>query len=372
MSGEAGGKKKDHEWAAHIWIGSDLFAWLRLLWKGRCSFGLKQLHLLPLCTGLGLIHTFERYRQDGLYRERMKSVDVKPPVFILGHWRTGTTLLHELLIADPRHGYPDTAQCFNPCHDLLSDKLIKKYLKWLLPSRRQMDNMRVGWDRPQEDEFALALLGAPSPYNTLAFPNRGPVDNAAYDLDGLPQVDRERWARTFEWFVRSIAIKDPRRLILKSPPHTCRVPTLLKLFPDARFIYLVRDPFVVYSSTVNLWKTLYRMQGLHEPNFDGLEEQVLDRFVHFHQRMKATRGLIPQGRLVELRYEDLTADPMGQTERIYRELELGEFEVARPHVQQYLAETARYEKNKWSLPDDVRQRIVERWGSVIREQGYAI
>src|SRR5687768_18104609 len=46
------------------------------------------------------------------------------------------------------------------------------------------------------------------------------------------------------------------RSILKSPPHTCRVPTLLRLFPDARFVHIVRDPYAVYPSTLHLWRIL--------------------------------------------------------------------------------------------------------------------
>ena len=82
----------------------------------------------------------------------------------LGHWRTGTTYLHELLIRDPRHSYPTTYQCLAPGHFLISEAWLPKVFFFFVPSRRPMDNMPAGWDRPQEDEFGLCLLGAPSPW----------------------------------------------------------------------------------------------------------------------------------------------------------------------------------------------------------------
>jgi omega-hydroxy-beta-dihydromenaquinone-9 sulfotransferase len=361
---------RDDEWSAHIWSGCDLFAWLRLITAGRFAFGWKQLHLLPLATMFGLGHTFLRFAQNGLYRDRLRDVRLAPPVFILGHWRTGTTLLHELLIQDPRHTSPNTYQCFDPCHPLLTEWIAHRFLNWMLPSKRMMDNMPVGWGRPQEEEFALALLGAPSPYATVAFPNHGPPARETFDLDGLPPKDRERWKRTFLWFLRMLAVRDDRRFVLKSPPHTCRIPTLLELFPDARFVYLVRNPFDVYASTVNLWKILYRKQALHTPTYAGLEDFVFDTFLHFHHRVEATKGLVPAGRFHELRFEELAADPEREVRGIYERLDLGDYEPARPPIDKYLSEAKSYQRNKWSLGEAERKRIEERWGEVIRHYGY--
>jgi hypothetical protein len=355
-----------------IWCGCDLFAWLRLLWLGRFRFGWRQARLLPIGTIINSGHTFLRYAQEGLYGRRIRQTPiVHPPVFILGHWRSGTTYLHELLVQDPRHGSPNTYQCFDPCHFLLTERLIRRYFNWLLPSRRIMDNMPVGWGRPQEDEFALALLGAPSPYLDIAFPNKAPLDPAALDLDELPPRVRERWKRTLLRFLQAVTLHDGgRRLILKSPPHTCRIPTLLELFPDARFVHIVRDPFAIYSSTVNLWKTLNRIQALQTPTFAGLEERTYKTFLHFHERLEQTRGLVPPGRFHELRYEELTKDPVGEVRRVYERLDLGEFEAMRPHLDRYLAETSKYERNRWELPDALRAEIGRRWGDVIRKYGY--
>jgi omega-hydroxy-beta-dihydromenaquinone-9 sulfotransferase len=257
-------------------------------------------------------------------------------------------------------------------HDfLLTERVGKRWLWFLMPSRRPMDNMAFGWDRPQEDEFALCLLGQPSPYLTLAFPNRPPQDQAAFDVDGLPPRQRQAWKAAFLRFLRHLSFKDARRLVLKSPPHSCRIPTLLELFPDARFVHIVRDPCVVFPSTVNLWKSLYQTQGLQRPTFAGLEGHVFDTFNHLYARLDEGKKLIPAGHFHELRYEDLIADPVGQMRLLYERLGLGGFEDARPRIERYLAEHAGYQTNRYpSLSPELRAEITRRWGHVIRQYGY--
>ncbi len=362
----------DKEWAARMWIGADLIAWLRLMARGRFAFSWRHAHVGLLSTATGAGHMFLRYAQGHVYGERMRATPFpEDPVFILGHWRCGTTLLHEYLILDPTFAYASTAECFAPCNPLLTLKYVRKYLTWMLPTTRPMDKMAMGWDHPQEDEFAMCLLGAPSPYLRIAFPNAGPVDEAAYDLDGLPKRDRQRWEKLFVGWLRMLNFRHRKPLVLKSPPHTCRIPTLLKLFPKARFVHLVRDPYTVFSSTVNLWKKLYDGQGVHTPHYRGLEEYVFDHFRHFHTRYEATKGLIPPGQLTEMRYEDLVADPVGEVKRMYRELSLGDFENVRPRLEEYVTANANYERNKWTLSPELRDTITARWGDVIRHQGYS-
>lgn len=363
--------KQKREWAAHIWVGADLFAWLKMMHRGRYAFGLKQAHLFLVATAINTGHTFLRYAQQHLYGERIRDLPfVEDPIFILGHWRSGTTLLHEYLILDDRYAYPSTSDCFDPCHPLLTAEYVKQYFSWLLPKKRFMDNMLMGWDRPQEDEFAMCLLGAPSPYLRLAFPNSGPVDELAYDLDGLPKPERIRWEKTFFRWLKMMNYRHRKPLVLKSPPHTCRIPTLLKMFPRARFVHLVRNPYTVYQSTVNLWKTLHEVQGLHHPHHEGIEEYVFDRFVHFHERYQATKELIPSGQLVEIRFEDLVAKPTDTVDKVYQELNLGSFDAVRPKLEAYLSTNAHYERNKWTFPADLKAQIASRWAAAIEHYGY--
>jgi hypothetical protein len=360
------------EWMPHIWEGCDLFAWLRLILRNRLHISPAHWYVAVIVTLVSLGHTLLRWLQNAWYGSRLDRTPIRhDPLFIIGHWRTGTTLLHEMLILDERHNYPNTYECLEPNHFLLTEEQFKRWFRFLLPSRRPMDNMAAGWERPQEDEFALCMMGQPSPYLTIAFPNHPPQDQAALDLDGLPPQARRAWKTAFLRFLRHLTIKDPRRLVLKSPTHTCRIPALLELFPNARFVHIVRDPYVVFPSTINLWKSLYETHGLQRPTFDGLEEYVFDTFTHLYARLDQSKPLLAANRFHELRYEELIADPVGQMRLLYERLELDGFERFLPRLNEYLAASAGYKTNRYpNLTPELRAKITRRWGHVIRQYGY--
>jgi len=359
-------------WAPRVWEGCDFFTWLRLLARNRFAVQPKYLYIAAIVTAVSFTQTLLRWLQLGLHGERIRRTRLKePPIFVLGHWRTGTTLLHELLILDDRHASPTTLQCFEPCHFLLSEGFLTKYANFLLPDKRPMDNMAAGWARPQEDEFALALLGAPSTYTDFAFPNNPPIDPGSLDLKGLTSRERSAWKRTFYRFVQAIQYADPRRLVLKSPPHTARVPVLLELFPDAKFVHLVRDPITLFSSTVNLWMSMAKRHGFQTPQHDeALEEKVFREFRTIHESYEAAKAAIPPGNLIEVRYEEFVTDLVGNTRKVYEALGLGGWEQVLPKLEAYAARNKSYETNKYQLTDEQRTKIASRWGDIIAAQGY--
>jgi hypothetical protein len=214
------------------------------------------------------------------------------------------------------------------------------------------------------------MLGLPSPYLTLAFPNRPPQYPEYLDLEGLSRQELANWKRTFFHFLQVLTFKNPKRLVLKSPPHSCRIKTLLEMFPDARFVHIMRDPYVVFPSTVNLWKSLYRKHGLQTPTFAGLEEYVFSTFNRLYRKMEHGIPLIPRGRFHQVHYEDLVADPIGEMEKLYDRLDLGGFEEYVPRLKEYLADNSGYETNRYQLDPRQRAEITRRWGDVIRRYGY--
>jgi len=235
-----------------------------------------------------------------------------------------------------------------------------------------MDNMKAGWDRPQEDEFGLCMMGQPSPYLMIAFPNRPPMDQDAFTFAGWPRRKIEAWKRAFLGYLKALTFKDPRRLVLKSPTHTCRIPTLRELFPDARFIHIVRNPSAVFPSTVNLWRILGETHGLQTPTEQGLEDYVYRTFSMLYGKLEQDRSLVPSGHFHELKYEELIADPVGEMRRLYEQLGLDEFEKVRPRIEAYLAANQGYQTNRYpSLPAETRAEITRRWGDVIRRYGYS-
>jgi hypothetical protein len=366
-------KPRQTEWQPRMWIGCDFFAWLRLVLRNRCRFSPGHLYLFFTISFITSFHTVLRWVQKLIYGRRIARTPIRAaPIFVLGHWRTGTTFLHELLVLDPRHTFPTYYECMEPNHFLLTENLITRWLGFVMPSRRPMDNMAAGWHRPQEDEFALCMMGQPSPYLTIAFPNNPPQYPEYLDLEGLPPRALASWKRAFLTFLKTLTFKKPGRLVLKSPPHTCRIKVLLEMFPDARFVHIVRDPHVVFPSTVHLWKSLYLMHGLQQPTYAGLEEYVFTTFNRLYQKLAETRDLVEPARFHELRYEELVRDPVGEMRKLYDHLQLDGWEDYRPRLEAHLATLKGYETNRYELTAEQRAEIGRRWNAVIRRYGYDI
>ncbi len=359
------------EWAPRIWQGCDFFAWVRILVRNRFAVHWAFLYIAVIVTFVSFGNTILRLVQEAVYGRRIRRTPItQPPIFILGHWRSGTTFLHELMIQDERFGYPTTYEALDPNHFLLTERYFVPIFKFLVPNRRPMDNMAAGFDRPQEDEFALCMLGVPSPYLTIAFPNNGPQAQEYLDFEGVPPRAVERWKRALYRFLQQITYKTGKRLILKSPPHTGRIQVLQEMFPDALFVHIMRDPHVVYPSTIKLWKTFYQLHSFQRPTFAGLDEYVFTTFLRMYGKLEEGRRLVDPARFYDVRYEELVRDPVGQMRAIYDHFRLGSFDAYLPRLERYLATVKGYETNRYELTPEQRAKINQRWGDVIRRYGY--
>jgi hypothetical protein len=150
-----------------------------------------------------------------------------------------------------------------------------------------------------------------------------------------------------------------------------RIKVLLDIFPQAKFIHIVRDPYVVYPSSFHLLKSLSRVHSLQRPTFEGLDETVLSTYLDLHRKSDEERELVDPSRFYELRYEDLIADPQGQMRQLYEHLGLDCFEEYRSRLRQYLADHADHETNTYELSAVQRAIVAERWGEVIHRYRYA-
>ncbi len=358
-------------WSPRFWHGMPLRVWLRLLGEHRWRVAPQKWGLLGTITVAAAFNSLAERICAARFRRQLGSPPATdPPVFIIGHWRSGTTLLHELLMLDDRFCCPTTYQCFTPGHFLLTESIVPPAIAWMIPSKRPMDDVVAGWDRPQEDEFALVNMGAPSPYVRMAFPSTFPPDPVALDLTTLPPEELDRWRELFRGFLARLAIRDPRRPVLKSPPHTARMAVLAAMFPGARFLHVVRDPFVVFPSTMRLWRSLHAVQGMQLDDGARLEAIVFRAFETMYAAFERDRPTLPPDSLHEVRYEDLVADPVGRLGEAYAALGLDGFAEVRPAFERRAAEMRRYRTNTYRHDPRLVAEIADRWRSFIDRYGY--
>lgn len=363
--------KQPRRFEGRLWNGMGLAAWLRLLVRNRFSISPSRITSALATTALSPINSVLGLVQRIRFGRQIRAAAIDPePVFIVGHWRTGTTMLHELLALDPANRCPSTYESFAPHHFLITERFLKKWLAFALPKVRPMDNMRLGFDKPQEDEVALCLLGSPSTFLTVAFPNH-PLQYPEYvTLDELSPACLARWEQRFHRFLQSVLVKRRGRLVLKSPQHTFRLKTLTQMFPSAKFIHITRDPQAVIPSTIHFWWSMYQAHGLQVPRKDGLEEFVLKTFAQMHEQYQSTRNLIAPDRLIELKYEELVADPVNTARRIYKAFDWPNFEAAEPSLKQYAARSQRYQTNKFDPSPELTAQIANRCRDYCEKYGY--
>ena len=358
----------------YFWFGMRFRALMKLFARGNFNFTLNCIPdslLLVLWTPVNSV----LYRiSEAKFRKQAEALKLdQPPIFVIGHWRTGTTFLHDLFSVDPNLAYPTTYECFFPHHFLLTEDTLPKVMKVLLPKKRPQDDVPVGFDRPQEEEFGMLMLGEGTPYLTHAWPRFGPADTEYLELDGISERERKRWADAYMWFYRRLALRHGKKpLVMKTPANAARLKLLTELFPDARYVYLSRNPLAVFPSTVKLWRALYSTQGLHNPpELDGwLDDYVIDMFARLTEAYERDKHLIPADRLVELRYEDLIKDPIATLRDIYEKLDIGDFSAAEAPMQAYLDAQKEHRVSEYELPPELKQKVVERLAPYIDRYGY--
>ena len=359
-------------WALRFWDGMVLSVWLRFVLPRCGRIHPLRVPMAVIVTFVATINSVLHFVQQLFYGRALAATRIEePPIFIIGHWRSGTTLLHELLVLDDRFAFPTTYECFAPNHFLISSWLLPKLIGILLPAKRPMDDMSVSFDHPQEDEFALMSLGAPSPMLRLGFPNDPPPYMELLEMEGVAEEDLRRWKEVIVTFVRTQTYAKRKPLVLKSPPHTGRIGVLAELFPEARFIHIVRDPFSLFASTRRLWCALDEIQGFQRPTHEHLDDFVWAAFERMYQGFERQRPAIDESRICDVRYEDLVKDPVGEVAQIYDKLNLGHFERVRDKIRAYMKEKKEYQPNRHQLEPEIRDAICRRWAAYMEKYGYA-
>jgi len=358
-----------------------------------------------------------------LYGRTIEQATIHPnPVFILGHPRTGTTLAHSLLGLDSEQfTYCSTFCAGFPSCFLWFESIGKVLFKGVIDDTRPMDNVKLDFDLPQEDELATNVISAgTSPYMPLFFMKQEPEFRPFYAFDDRGDGDassdewleasamaraRKTWIDSFLYLLRKLTVRaenertsssgeGPRRLILKSPVHTARIGLMNQLFPEAQFIYIHRNPYDVFRSAAHMADTTYWYTYLNTPSDEDITEFILRQYEILYDRYEEGRTQIlsaelssasgesagdasdhqqPAKRLVEISYDELSKRPMETAQRIYQEL--GWKWTAR--CQERLAtelggdDFKTYKKNAHIPLDPALKKVInERWGPSFDRFGY--
>ena len=310
---------------------------------------------------------------DGLrYKSLSRNLEIrKDPIYILGHWRSGTTLLHNLLCCHKNIAYPTTYQTVFPNNLFFLSWLIKGIMRYLMPTKRLVDQVELNVDFPQEEDFGLGHDAGYSLYYWFHFPNdyqRITDENLTLNFKDKQKV--EEYKQAYERFVkRALLNVGGEQYIAKNPPNMARIPFLLDLFPNSRFIYIDRNPYEVLISTFKFFKGFLRTLQLQEVEDETLWKFIFQTYVLLYTIYRDEKHLIPAENLVELKYEDFVRDPGS----IFKSLHKGIFSDLEPDelkLNGLIQKHKNHSVNPYNFEREYLDRVNSELGSIIEEQGY--
>ena len=256
----------------------------------------------------------------------LKDKLVKPsaPIFIVGHWRSGTTLMHEIMSKGKHFTFPNTMECMNPTHFPLTSWILRKKRdkegEEKRKIKRPMDDVVLSPYSPNEDEFALLGLGVVSPYLWVICPSKPDILSYSLSTEEWSHVEREEWEKNEVWFLSAVNSREPeKKIVVKNPVHSVRIKWLLDIFPQSKFIVMVRNPEDVLFSTVKMWISLFQIYSVERKKCVELKS-VFSTVLSSGKKLVGTMvrhlGQIDRKRYIVVRYEELVSNPKEEIEKI--------------------------------------------------------
>lgn len=332
-------------------------------WGEAALIGLAALARAPFSFG-------ERLIMD----ERLPRLDEMPaPIFILGHWRSGTTHLYNIMTKSGAFGYVPPIATGLPWDLFGLARAFRPLLERALPETRYIDNIPVTPDSPQEDEIAVANMSSLSFYHGVYFP-RAFADFLQRGLffDGCTPTEVDAWRLRFVYLMRKLShYQSGLPLLIKNPVYTGRLAMLREMFPAAKFIHIHRNPYEVFVSMRNFYVKLLAQFALQSYDHVDIDETILSVYDRMMAQLERDAASVPIDQYVELRYAELNAEPMESVREIYRALDLPGFDAAAPAFSAYLASVKSFEKNVFDYSDEAAAKVEARLGRYLRKWSYA-
>ncbi|MDD6262548.1 MAG: sulfotransferase [Clostridiales bacterium] len=371
---EKGGKMRIN--FAHYLLGCRFDNWIRLLWQNKFRIAPSKIPMALCITAVSAVMFPVAMLEKLIYDRRIKrSAPIHDPVFIIGHWRSGTTYLQNILSRDPQFAWCDPVSTTTLSISQLLRKPLTKFESKVLKTARPMDNMIYRIDLPIEDTFGLATISPYSIIHMIAFPiYYRQYLPGAFVADLSPKA-LASWKRSYTYLINKLTwFYGGKQLMLKSPDNTAHIRQLLELYPDSSFVNIHRDPYTTVMSTIHMFKRqmdILRLSRLPDGDIDViLEDTIIYIFGRMYRELFELEPELPENRIISIAYEDLTRDPYTCLSDIYSRLELSGYEEALPRFREYIDAQKGYVKNTFTLNPRLREKINRELGFYFEHYGY--
>ena len=326
------------------------------------------LFLLQSSVWSSIFAALENFR----YESKFKNLSCTPdPVFIIGHWRTGTSLLFKLMSLDDQFTAPTLFQVAEPDSLLTSHSYYKPIMKALVNGTRPMDNVIMGVDEPQEDEYAIYRLTGNSPLEQLVFPERDAyflqrwIDNMApTEINGTSE-------KKLKVFFTKIQFHKNGKILSKNPFHSFRIRQLRDQFPNARFIRIHRHPYNVVPSTINMWNILQRENTLNVNIHEHKVYEICRVMSILNERIAGDTISLSREVYTEIRFEDLEKDPLKTLKQVYSDLGLAFSEGLEAKIIEFAGLNRNFKKNCFVISEKDKVLVFSELREYMKKYSYS-
>lgn len=359
----------------HYLHGGNLIVLLQLLFDNKFRINLKRIPVVIALLFSNILNIPFIILQNIFYRKKVKSTEImNDPVFILGHWRSGTTFLANLLTRDEQFGYFNILQTYHPSTYILLKPFLHFFGRKIIPKQRPQDNIKIELDLPQEEDYAVANRSIYSMVHFIAFPRNYEKYFTRFGLfEGITEKEIGKWKKIYINEIKKAAFSaNGKQLVIKTPINTARIKVLLEMFPNAKFVHIHRDPYKVCLSTQKVYRDffpIYDLQYIASEN--ELQKVQLDVYEGLYRKYLKEKDLIPKENFAEISYTDLTENPLETLKYLYQKLGIMGFEDSKNNFRCFIAAEKSYKTHLYKHNRELYNKIRERLEFAFNEFGYS-
>ena len=352
--------------------GYSLPNFFRVLWDNKFRIHVKYIPRFLYAIVVSAITSPLKITQKIRFHKKIKSTEIKEdPIFIIGHYRTGTTYLMTLMAHDKSKGYVSNIEGYTPLFYLAFPKFTRWLIESSLPDVRPMDNVVMGADEPTEEEYTIGTFTPYGYYTGFIFPRNFDLYSKFLTFEGMPK-HREKWKKAYQYMVQFLTLgHGGKQLFLKNPTTSYRIPDILEMYPNAKFIHTYRNPYEVYSSTLKFFDEVFAIYTLQTWDAEKMKQDILQNYKLLYEKLDEDLHVIPKENIYHSKYEDFIKDPVNSLKDIYQKLNISGWDDHKQNIIAYAeSQLKEYKPNVHVTDDDVIRRVNEHWNKMRRDYGY--
>lgn len=324
---------------------------------------------------------------DDVFFPGHKTQPVEKPLFILGNLRSGSTFLHRLLSRD------ETFTSLTTWDIYLAPSVIQKKITHFISridrrffsnvlhnllykfDRRTLGQFKIhpiSFFQPEEDENILLHVWD-SFWVTFLFPFMDEFPNYQHFDDALPEKQRRSIMAFYKSMLqRHLYATGKKYYVAKAPAYSAKIETLIEFFPDARIIYLARNPLDMLPSTVS-WIN-YARRVFTDPGKGYLYlDEIVDFTQHWYRYPLRYIDSHPSPRYLILKYDDLIQRPEHIIRGFYEQFGYPDRPGLEQIVDEAVKETLAFRSDHIYSYEEMgftREQIVELYADIFERFGF--